>query len=104
MNPHSEGMKFDQGKIRWDLLSPEFLEGTAQVLTFGAKKYGDRNWELGMDWNRPFGALMRHLWAWWRGEDYDIESGLHHLDHAACNLLFLVTYVKRKVGTDTRPF
>jgi hypothetical protein len=99
----SEGIKFDGGKIRYDLLSPEFLEETAKVLTFGAQKYGDRNWELGMDWHRPFGALMRHLWSWWRGEDYDQESGLHHLSHAACNLQFLVTYAIRNKGRDTRP-
>ena len=61
----NEGQKFDREKTRYDLLPPELLEGTAQILTFGANKYGDRNWELGMSWGRPFGALMRHMWAWW---------------------------------------
>ncbi len=99
----NEGIKFDQEKIRVDLLPPDALEEISKVLTHGAKKYGDRNWELGMDWNRPYGALLRHLWAWWRGEDYDPESGIHHLAHVGCNILFLLTYSIRKVGKDTRP-
>lgn len=98
-----EGKKFDSEKIRMDLLPTEFIEATSTILTFGADKYGDRNWELGMDWNRPFGALMRHMWAWWRGEDKDPESGKSHLWHAACNLAFLITYETRGVGKDNRP-
>lgn len=102
-SPQTGGVKHDQQKARYDLLTHEFLEGTASVLTFGAQKYGDRNWELGMKWGRPFAALMRHIWAWWRGEEKDPESGLSHLAHAACNLCFLMTYSARKSGTDDRP-
>ncbi len=98
-----EGIKFDSEKIRVDLLPPDALEEISKVLTYGAAKYGDRNWELGMDWNRPYGALLRHLWAWWKGEDYDPESGIHHLAHAGCNILFLLSYMKRGVGKDNRP-
>lgn len=98
----TEGVKFDEGKPRYDLLPMEFLHGTAVILTFGAVKYTDRNWELGMDWGRPFAACMRHLWKWWWGEEKDPESGLPHLWHAACNIAFLITYEQRKVGKDTR--
>lgn len=44
----SEGKKLDDGKARMDLLPPEFLFATADILAFGAGKYGDRNWEKGM--------------------------------------------------------
>lgn len=100
----TEGIKFDTGKIRFDLLPPEFLYGTADILTFGASKYGDRNWENGMSWSRVFGALMRHLWAWWNPymSDLDDETGKSHLWHAACCLAFLITYEQRKIGTDDR--
>lgn len=101
--PHEQGVKFDDKKARFDLLPTEFLEGTAEILSFGAAKYGDRNWELGMRWGRPFAALMRHLWAWWRGEENDPESGMSHLKHAACNIAFLMVYSARKSGTDDRP-
>lgn len=99
----TEGVKFDGEKPRYDLIAPEFLEGTAQVLTFGAAKYGERNWELGMAWHRPFAALMRHMWAWWRGENTDPETGMSHLWHAACCLCFLMAYEQRHIGKDDRP-
>lgn len=96
------GVKFDDDKPRYDLIPPEALEGLAKVLTFGAKKYAPRNWEKGMLWGRVFGAAMRHLWAWWRGENTDPETGLSHLDHAACCIAFLQAYEVRKTGTDDR--
>lgn len=99
----TEGVKFDADKPRMDLLPSEFLTGTAEVLTFGAGKYGERNWEMGMKWGRPFAALMRHMWAWWRGESTDPETGMSHLKHAACCIAFLMAYEERRVGTDDRP-
>jgi hypothetical protein len=97
------GCKDDQDKTRWDLLPPDALEEIAKVLTFGANKYNDRNWEKGMKWHRPFGALMRHMWAWWRGAGPDEETGLSHLAHAGCCLLFLLSYELRATGEDDRP-
>ena len=96
------GVKYDTGKPRMDLLAPEFVEGVARVLDFGAVKYADRNWEAGMRWGRCVGAALRHIFAWMRGEDFDKESGLHHLDHAACCLMFLRAYVARCIGEDDR--
>jgi hypothetical protein len=97
-----EGSKFDSSKPRYDLLPPELLAAVADVLTFGANKYGERNWELGMAWGRPFAAMMRHMWAWWRGEGRDPETGLSHLAHAACCVAFLLAYERRQIGTDDR--
>ena len=97
------GVKHDQGKLRFDLLSVEALEGTAAALTYGAAKYADRNWEKGMAWGRPFRALLGHLFNHWRGEEIDAESGLPHIDLAACNMMFLQHYFKTKTGTDNRP-
>lgn len=98
-----EGHKDDAEKVRYELLAPELLDSIAQILTYGAKKYGDRNWERGMKWSRPFGALMRHLWAWWRGEAADTETGKSHLWHAGCCLMFLIAYEARTLGEDDRP-
>ena len=101
--PTSEGRKDDSGKTPWHLMPPDALNQIAQVLEFGAGKYGDRNWEKGMNWSRPFAALMRHMWAWWRGEDRDPETGLSHLAHAGCCILFLLTYQGHATGKDDRP-
>ncbi len=106
------GIKHDSNKIRFDLIPPEFLFALAQVLTNGAEKYADRNWEKGMAWGKVFGACMRHLWCWWGGKqktninfafgDLDSEWQFSHLWHAACCICFLVCYEERKVGTDDR--
>lgn len=100
----SEGKKFDQGKERIELMPSEFIFAVSDVLTFGADKYEDRNWEKGMHWSRVFGACMRHMWAWWNPlvSDKDEETGKSHLWHAACCLAFLIAYESRGVGTDDR--
>jgi hypothetical protein len=97
------GLKYDTDKTRYELLPPELMHAVADILTFGAKKYSDRNWELGMEWSRPFGALMRHMWAWWRGDGVDAETGKSHLWHAGCCLAFLIAYEQRGIGKDDRP-
>ena len=85
------GEKFDTDKDRWELLPWEAVRQIVRVLTYGAKKYDDNNWQLvpNMD-NRYFAALLRHLVAWRSGEQIDAESGLPHLAHAACCILFLL--------------
>lgn len=98
-----EGKKFDDAKLRVDLLPGSLVFGVSEVLTFGAKKYGDRNWEAGIRWGRVFAAAMRHLWAWWRGEDKDAETGLSHLKHAACCIAFLIEYEDTRREFDDRP-
>jgi hypothetical protein len=98
----AEGRKNDSGKPRLDLIAPELLTEVGKILAFGAEKYEARNWEKGMAWGRPFGACMRHLWAWWGGEDTDPESGFSHLAHAACNIMFLISYNKHGIGKDDR--
>lgn len=110
--PLLEGRKDDTGKARIELIAPELIFALAQVLTFGAMKYAPRNWEKGMSWGRVFGALMRHLWAWWGGKgpttksflfgDLDDETEFSHLWHAACCIMFLLAYEERGVGTDDR--
>lgn len=87
--PEVTGNKHDAGKARYDLFSPYALHMTALVLSQGATKYGDRNWELGVSYSRYYAALQRHLNAWFRGEACDPESGISHLGHAACCLMYL---------------
>jgi hypothetical protein len=86
----TEGRKFDGGKLEYGLLPPKALEETVKVLTFGAQKYERDNWKKVPDSKRRyFDALQRHVWAWKNGEQIDAESGIHHLAHAMCCLMFL---------------
>lgn len=97
-----EGIKHDQTKPRLDLIMPETMEALGEVLAYGSKKYGDHNYLKGMAWGRPFAACLRHLWAFWSGQDTDPESGLPHLSHAFANVAFLISFTRRGIGTDTR--
>lgn len=98
-----EGRKDDSKKDPWHLAPWDAFRAIVQVLRFGAEKYSDRNWENGMAWSRPFSALHRHLTAWWEGEGKDAETGMSHLWHAGCCIVFLISYEIRGVGTDDRP-
>ena len=97
------GRKFDAGKPRTDLLPVRPMLEEAKVLAHGAAKYGDRNWEAGFNWSRAYGALLRHLFAFWQGEDNDTESGLPHLAHARCCLDFLMEFSTTHKEYDDRP-
>lgn len=88
--PLEKFTKHDGDKVRFDLLYGPFIEGVAMVMTFGAKKYDDDNWHKCNSMRRYFSALMRHMWAWWfKREEIDPESGLHHAFHAGCCLMML---------------
>lgn len=95
--------KADTEKVRLEFLPVQPLLDVGEVLTYGAVKYGPRNWEKGLAWHRAYGATLRHLFAWWSGETYDPETGLNHLAHAACNILFLLEYSKTYQEGDDRP-
>lgn len=82
--------KHDGEKARWDLLPLGAVGQVVDVLTFGAKKYAPDNWRTVPEYRRRYyAAALRHMVAWWRGERVDAESGLPHLAHAACCLLFI---------------
>lgn len=97
-----EALKFDTNKLPLNLLSTEAMNQTAAVLAFGAKKYAEHNWRAGFTWSRPLAAAMRHLTAFNDGEDTDPESGLSHLAHAACCIMFLLEFEKTHPELDDR--
>ena len=90
------GVKFDEEKTKLHLVRPEFIMELGGVLTYGANKYGDYNWMEGLDYSRSIAAYKRHLNAFEQKEDFDDETGLSHLAHAAANLMFLFHFRNRK--------
>lgn len=113
----TKGVKFDGEKTRMELLPPLAQEKIARVFTYGAKKYSSWNWSEGMKWSRLFGALNRHINAWYRGEDTDFDpecqgcqsgdcknhSGEHHLAAAGCSIMMLLELVDTFKEGDDRP-
>jgi hypothetical protein len=92
-----KAIKYDQGKVRWDLMPWQELGDVAKVFTYGSLKYGDRNWEKGIKPDRLFAAAMRHIAAVANDEQLDVESNLPHLAHATANLLMWLN-VQKQMG------
>lgn len=95
-----KGLKNDTEKERWDLVPMKALNEVVKVLTFGAKKYSENNWKLVSNGReRYYAAALRHLRdAQENYEARDKESGLLHLAHAACCILFLIWFVITGTG------
>lgn len=101
------GLRYDEGKPRYDLIPPEAIEAIAVHYMQGAKKYADRNWERGMDWGKCFRALMSHAIKWQKGETYDNDPSMpgyeaHHMIAVAWNAIALYIYQTRGIGRDDR--
>lgn len=94
----SVATKLDAGKANWSLMPFEALEEVVKVLEFGSVKYAAHNWRLGRGLGtlRVLNSALRHLFSYIGGERTDPESGLSHLAHATCNLLFAIYYDKYK--------
>jgi len=88
---HEIGRKDDSEKTQYDLVPPLALEEIAKVMTFGAKKYAPNNWQhVDNAKARYTGAAMRHVEKFRQGVENDPETGLPHLAHAACCLMFII--------------
>lgn len=92
-NPDKSGAKrFNSGKPRLSLIPPASQERMAEVLQFGADKYGDNNWRKGgekLSLLSVLDSMKRHILAIEKGEDLDEESGLDHIGHVLCNAAFI---------------
>jgi len=86
------GARANRDKLEMHQLPMFALRGVVRVLMYGARKYAKANWAKGMKWSVCYDCMMRHMDAWQRGEEFDPESGLPHLDHALTNLIFLSAY------------
>ena len=75
----------EEGKGRFDLITPFGLTRLAKWYELGSKKYSDRNWEKGMPFSRYVDSAFRHLIKFMMGmEDED------HLAAAVWNLLCII--------------
>lgn len=102
--PPTTGAKADSGKLRHDLVPYDAMNEVIKVLMFGADKYAPHDWAKGRDYHHDFNASKRHMDKWWMGEDKDPASGVSHLAHAACDLLYLLAFEARGMEEfDDRP-
>ena len=93
-----QGRKFDNGKLRYDLIPVLAQEEVVKVVTLGAEKYDPENWKRVPEGRRRYyAAAMRHMEAWRKGEKQD-EIGTHHIANAISNLMFILEKELRDWG------
>jgi len=95
---------FGVAKIPMHLVPPIAIAQCALAFDNGAKKYGPFNWrEKTISSTVYYAAAMRHLQAWYDGENYAPDSGVHHLAHVmACCAMVLDGQSLGKLN-DNRP-
>ena len=79
----------------------EIADAYERVAEFGAKKYDVWNWTRGLTRKQILASLLRHAFAYMRGEEFDPDSGLLHTDHLLWNAVALCHNVKHD-GPDGR--
>lgn len=70
----------------------------------GGRKYGTHNYRaIGVKVSTYYDAIMRHMMAWWEGEDIDPDSGVHHLVKTAADLFVVRDSMHMGNCIDNRP-
>jgi len=91
-------------KVSYSMIPAPVLAEAALALTEGAFKYGKHNYRgVGVRGSVYYDASLRHLTAWWEGEDIDPESGLSHVTKAIAGLMVLRDCMIRGNFNDDRP-
>lgn len=94
--------RFNEGKLKWSLVSWRALEPMVQVLMFGTIKYSPNNWKQGLRYTEILESMQRHMNAFIEGEDDDPDSKLNHVGHILCNAMFLSYMFLFKKDMDDR--
>jgi hypothetical protein len=101
-DPKTGGQK-GQKIYRFDLIPEAPQWELAKLYGVGANKYAERNWELGYKYSLSYAALRRHLSQFWKGEDYDTETGCHHLSSVIFHAMAMMEFQKTHPEMDDRP-
>lgn len=101
---HEAGAKLDSGKVDMALIfdgMPRALIAVGEVGTFGAAKYTRDGWQSVPEGERRYRAAQdRHrLKRFYEGE-YDSDSKLLHLSHAAWNALAELELLLRRMDKE----
>lgn len=84
-------LRYNEGKppVSYLLTFPNAIKGVADVCKYGEKKYERFNYLKGANVQQYVDCLLRHLTAFYNGEDLDPDSGNRHVDHVTWNALML---------------
>lgn len=91
-------------KVSLHVVSSAVLMEISLGMLEGARKYGSHNYRVaGVRASVYYDAAMRHLMAWWEGEDIDPDSGLSHVTKAMSCLHVLRDSMFMENWVDDRP-
>jgi len=91
-------------KVPLHLVPPALMHYSAAAFADGAEKYGPYNWrEARISASTYYAAALRHMMAWWDGEEVAQDSGVHHLGHAAACLAMILDTMGSERLNDNRP-
>lgn len=91
-------------KVPFSTVPAPVIAELGLALLEGARKYGRHNYrEIGVRGSVYYDACLRHITAWWEGQDVDPDSGLSHLTKAMACLAVLRDSQLAQNWTDDRP-
>jgi hypothetical protein len=91
------------GKPTFEAIPPIAIFGLGAAMADGAKKYGRYNWRsTEVTASVFYNAMLRHLFAWWSGEDYALDSLIHHLNHLQASAAIIQDAQLHNVFNDDR--
>jgi hypothetical protein len=91
-------------KVPFSTISWRAMAEIGLAMLEGGRKYGRHNYrEAGVRASVYFDSTLRHLVAWWEGEDIDPDSGLSHVTKAIAGLMVLRDSMLEGNWVDDRP-
>jgi len=91
-------------KVPFSTVSAPVVAEIGLAMLEGARKYGRHNYRaVGVRGSVYYDAFLRHIMAWWEGEDIDPDSGLNHVTKALACLVVLRDSMLIGNWTDDRP-
>lgn len=91
-------------KVPMSAVSAPVMAEIGVAMLEGAAKYGRHNYRaVGVRSSVYYDSTMRHLMAWWEGEDVDADSGMSHVTKAITSLVVLRDAMIQGLCTDDRP-
>jgi hypothetical protein len=91
-------------KVPFSTVSAPVIAEIGLAMLEGSRKYGRHNYRaIGVRASVYYDACLRHIMAWWEGEDVDPDSGLSHITKATACLVVLRDAMLLDKVVDDRP-
>ena len=91
-------------KVPFSTIPCRVIAEVGLAMLEGSRKYSRHNYRIaGVRGSVYYDATLRHLMAWYEGEDIDPDSGLSHITKAIAGLVVLRDSMISNNWTDDRP-